>query len=286
MPAVVLSGANADVVLAALVALTCSGCDSANVPLTSLPVAAALGSETDSVALPAVLMTDADSGGVVRAGDGRHERAEAARLAQRQAEHGVDVAADATRRAAGALAVEQDGLRRVVGVRDDDQTGHRLGVGARRLEADVDEAGRVRRDGAGGAAGGVEDLEVGGTLALADLAAATPAVLLLASAMSVIVSGASPVFLIVIGTHVRGGRGTGGDGRERGRQAEDGRDDVRAATLEVAEAGDHVGQRRAVLLLAVVLDLALAGGEDRPVVDLTRAEGARRAAAACWSGSG
>ena len=36
---------------------------------------------------------------------------------------------------------------------------------------------------------------------------------------------------------------------------------------------------RAVLLLAVVLDLALAGGEDRPVVDLTGAERARRAAA-------
>ena len=54
-----------------------------------------------------------------------------------------------------------------------------------------------------------------------------PVVLLLASAMFVIVSGASPVFLIVIGTHVGGSRGTGGDARERGRQAEHGRDGVR-----------------------------------------------------------
>src|SRR5829696_7333903 len=57
VPAVELSGANADVVLAALVALSCSGCDSENVPLTSLPVAAALESVTESVALPAVLTT-------------------------------------------------------------------------------------------------------------------------------------------------------------------------------------------------------------------------------------
>ena len=49
--------------------------------------------------------------------------------------------------------------------------------------------------------------------------------------------------------------------------------------LEVREADVGVGERAAVLLLAVVLDLAPAGGEDRPVVDLTGAEGARRAAA-------
>ena len=39
-----------------------------------------------------------------------------------------------------------------------------------------------------------------GALALADAGVCAPAVLLLASAMAVIVSGASPVFLIVIGT--------------------------------------------------------------------------------------
>ena len=35
----------------------------------------------------------------------------------------------------------------------------------------------------------------------------------------------------------------------------------------------------------VVLDLALAGGEDRPVVDLTGAEGASASRRGCWSGS-
>ena len=54
-----LSGAYVAVVVAALVAPICSGCVSANVPLTRRPVAAALGSLTDSVALPAVLTTEA-----------------------------------------------------------------------------------------------------------------------------------------------------------------------------------------------------------------------------------
>ena len=52
-----MTGANALVGLAALVALACSGEASVNVPLTSLPGAFALGSATLSVASPAVLVT-------------------------------------------------------------------------------------------------------------------------------------------------------------------------------------------------------------------------------------
>src|SRR5689334_17861894 len=46
--------ANADVALAAFRARACSGCGRLNAPLTRWPVAALLGSATDSVASPAV----------------------------------------------------------------------------------------------------------------------------------------------------------------------------------------------------------------------------------------
>ena len=53
-----------------------------------------LASETDSFASPAVLTTVAAIAVVVRAGDGRDERAEARRPSQGQRQDAVDVAAD------------------------------------------------------------------------------------------------------------------------------------------------------------------------------------------------
>ena len=52
-----LTGANAEPVPPGLVAMTCSGCASVNVPFMSLPVFVELGSATDSVASPAVEIT-------------------------------------------------------------------------------------------------------------------------------------------------------------------------------------------------------------------------------------
>jgi hypothetical protein len=72
----------------ALVALAVTGWASVNVPLTSLPVFVALGSETVSVASPALEITFAVvEAGVVLA-DARRERAEARRRAERQGERG------------------------------------------------------------------------------------------------------------------------------------------------------------------------------------------------------